>query len=106
MCYAGAMSITGPQCKAARALVQWPREHVARLSGLTLEAVRAFERGRIHPGEEAVARLRAVLESGGARFIDENGMGVGVRLTWNSRDVRALNRLENEGGPVADDDVA
>ena len=106
MCYAGAMSITGPQCKAARALVQWPREHVARLSGVTVEAIRAFERGRIHPGEEAVARLRAVLESGGARFIDENGMGVGVRLRWNSRDVRALNRLENEGGPVADDDVA
>ncbi len=99
------MSLTGPQCKAARALVQWPRDHVARLSGLTVEAIRAFERGRIHPGEEAAGRLRAVLESGGAVFIDENGMGVGVRLKFNSRDVRALNRLENEGGAVADDDV-
>lgn len=99
------MSITGPQCKAARALVQWPRDHVARLSGLTVEAIRAFERGRIHPGAESVERLRAALESGGAVFIDENDLGVGVRLRFNSRDVRALNRLENEGGAVADDDV-
>ena len=99
------MSITGPQCKAARALVQWPRDHVARLSGLTVEAIRAYERGRIHPGAESVERLRAALESGGAVFIDENGLGVGVRLRFNSRDVRALNRLENEGGAVADDDV-
>lgn len=100
------MSVTGPQCKAARALIQWPRDHVARLSGLTVEAVRAFERGRIHPGEEAVDRLRAALESGGAVFIDENGRGVGVRLKFNSRDVRSINRLEDEGGAVADDDVA
>lgn len=100
------MSVTGPQCKAARALIQWPRDHVARLSGLTVEAIRAFERGRIHPGEEAVDRLRAVLESGGAVFIDENGAGAGVRLKFNSRDVRSINRLEDEGGAVADDDVA
>lgn len=99
------MSITGPQSKAARALVQWPRDHVARLSGLSVEAIRAFERGRIHPGEAAMVRLRAALESGGAQFIDENGAGVGVRLKFNSRDVRALNRLENEGGAVSDDDA-
>lgn len=99
------MSITGPQSKAARALVEWPRHHVARLSDLTVQALRSFERGKIHPGPEAVARLRAVLESGGAVFIDENDLGVGVRLKFNSRDARALKRLENEGGPVADDGV-
>ncbi len=99
------MTITGPQCKAARALVEWPRDHVARLSGLTEDALRAFERGRIHPGPDAVVRVRAALESGGAVFLDENGAGVGVRLKFNSRDARSVNRLENEGGPVGDDDV-
>ena len=99
------MTITGPQAHAARALVEWPREHVARLSGLTVEALRAFERGKIHPGPDAAARLRAALESGGAVFIDENDAGLGVRLKFNSRDARSINRLEGEGGPVGDDDV-
>ncbi len=99
------MSITGPQSKAARALVEWPRRHVSELSGLSVDRLRAFERGKIHPGPEAVARLRAVLESGGAVFIDENGAGVGVRLKFNSRETRAIGRLENEGGPVGSDDV-
>ncbi|MCS6626342.1 helix-turn-helix transcriptional regulator [Roseibacterium beibuensis] len=99
------MTITGPQCKAARALVEWPRDHVARLSGLTEDTLRAFERGKIDPGAEALARLRGALESGGAVFIDENGAGVGVHLKFNSRDARSVNRLENEGGPVGDDDV-
>ncbi len=99
------MSITGPQARAARALVEWPRDHVARLSGLTAEALEAFESGKVHPGPEAAARLRAALESGGAVFIEENGAGVGVHLKFNSRDARSVNRLENEGGPVGDDDV-
>ena len=99
------MSITGPQARAARALVEWPRDHVARLSGLTPDALRAFEAGKIHPGDEAVARLRAALESGGAVFIDEGDSGAGVHLKFNRRDARSINRLENEGGVVGDDDV-
>ena len=99
------MSITGPQARAARALAELPREHVARLSGLTPDALRAFEVGKIHPGDEAVARLRAALESGGVVFIDENGAGPGVHLKFNGRDARSIRRLENEGGVVGDDDV-
>ena len=38
------MKITGPQVRAARALVQWPRDHVARLSGLTVDALADFRR--------------------------------------------------------------
>lgn len=99
------MSITGPQARAARALAEMPRDHVARLSGLTADALRAFEVGKIHPGDEAVARLRRALESGGVVFIDENSAGAGVHLKFNSRDARSINRLENEGGVVGDDDV-
>jgi hypothetical protein len=47
------MKITGPQARAARALVQWPRDHVARLSGLTVDALADFERENVDPGDEA-----------------------------------------------------
>lgn len=100
------MSITSLQAKAARILVQWPRYHVARRAGLDDAALGEFEAGRADPGEKTKVRLRQALEDGGAVFIPEDGSGgVGVRLKFNSRDVRAINRLENEGGPVADDDV-
>ena len=99
------MTITGPQARAARALVEWPLDHVARLSGLDVDSLITFERRKIHPGPEAAARLRAALEAGGAVFIDENGAGVGVHLKYNRRDARSVNRLENEGGPVGDDDL-
>ncbi len=100
------MIITGPQVRAARSLIEWPRDKVARLSGVDLEALTAFERGKINPGETARAALQTTLEQGGAVFIDEDGgEGVGVRLKWSRKDVRQINRLESEGGPVGDDDV-
>lgn len=99
------MTITGPQSKAARALVEWPRDHVARLSGLTVDTLRRFEVSKIHPGDEALGRLRATLESGGAVFIDEDLLGAGVRLKFTRKEVRSIHRLENEGGPFGDDDV-
>ena len=40
-----ALTITGPQCRAARALVQWPRDQVARLSGLTEKTIEDYEKG-------------------------------------------------------------
>ena len=49
--------------------------------------------------------MLGALESGGAVFIWENGGGVGVRLKYARRDVRALNKLESEGGLVGDDDI-
>jgi len=100
------VSMTGSQARAARALVQWPRDHVACLAALDDAALADFEAGRADPGEDAKARLRHALEEGGAVFIAEDGDGgVGVRLKFTARDVRAINRLEGEGGPVGDDDV-
>lgn len=100
------MPLTGPQARAARALVQWPRDHVARLAGMSVEALAAFERENVDPGEERRAHLKAVLEEGGAVLLDEDGDGgVGVRLKFGRKDVRSIRRMENEGGPVGDDDV-
>lgn len=100
------MSITGPQARAARALVEWPRDRVAQLSGVSVETIADFETVRVDPGDAARDAIRAALEQGGAVFIDEDGGdGRGVRLKFARKDARQINRMENEGGPVGDDDV-
>ncbi len=100
------MTITGQQAKAARALIQWSRDHVARLMAISTDQLADFEAGRIPVPENLGVRLQAVLEGGGAVFLEETAdRGVGVRLKFPDRDLRPIGRLENEGGPVGDDDI-
>lgn len=98
--------LTGPLCRAARNLVQWPRAQLASASGVEKAAIRAFETGDVNPGDDARAKLQHALESAGAVFIPEDSdLGAGVRLRFNARDVKQLRRLENEGGAIGEDDV-
>ena len=99
------MTLTGPQARAARALVQWPREHVAKKAGVGLDTLVAFERECVDPGDDAKERIQAALEEGGAVFLSEADGGIGVRLKFTRQEVRSIRRMENEGGPVGDDDV-
>ena len=64
-----------------------------------------FEAGKRQPIANNLAAIRAALEQYGVEFIPENGGGAGVRLKFNRREVKAIDKLENEGGIVADDDV-
>lgn len=99
------MEITGPLCRAARALVQWPRDRLAEQCGVTKKAIREFETAGVDPGPELKAKIKQMLEQGGAVFLPEGDLGAGVRLRHTRKDVKALNRLEGEGGPVGEDDV-
>lgn len=100
------MVITGPLARAARALVMWPRDHVARLAQVTENDLLNFEVGTADPGDAAKTRLQGVLEGGGAVFLPEGEEGgFGVRLKFTAKDVRAINRMEGEGGNIGDDDV-
>jgi hypothetical protein len=99
------MIITGPQCRAARILVEWSREQVARRSGVALKVIADFESKLADPGDGVKRSLFETLESAGAVFIPENGGGVGVRLKYSRRDVRGVNKWESEGGPAGEDDV-
>jgi hypothetical protein len=99
------MTITGPLCRAARALVQWPRAQLSTASGVPKPAIRAFETGDVDPGPDARTALKHALETAGAVFIDEDTLGAGVRLRFTTRDVKQLRRLEGEGGAVGEDDV-
>lgn len=100
------MSITGSQCRAARALVRWSREQISRRSGIDPETIAEFESGRSEPDESLRLKLRQTLEEGGAVFIEDGPEGgLGVRLKFNLKEVRAINKWEGEGGPAGDDDV-
>lgn len=99
------MIITGPQCRAARALIELSAEQVAGEAGVSTQVLRDFESRIADPGEAVKHRLVVALEAAGAVLIPENGGGVGVRLKYSRRDVRGVRKWESEGGPAGEDDV-
>ncbi|WP_244493962.1 XRE family transcriptional regulator [Mesorhizobium sp. Root172] len=99
------MMITGAQCRAARALVEWTRDKLAGNSGVDALVIEEFERRINLPDQDICDTLQTALESAGAVFIAENGGGVGVRLKLNRSEVRRIGVLENEGGIVGTDAV-
>ncbi|MGX7875482.1 XRE family transcriptional regulator [Mesorhizobium sp. ORM6] len=88
--------ITGAQCRAARALVEWTREKLASNSGVDALIIEEFERRISLPGQDVCDTLQTALENGG---------GVGVRLKLHRSEVKRIGVLENEGGIVGTDAV-
>lgn len=99
------MTITASQCRAGRALVEMDQAVLAKAANISRNTIVDFEKGRRTPGANNLAAIRAALEQHGVEFIPENGGGAGVRLKFNRREVKAIDKLENEGGIVAEDDV-
>lgn len=75
------MAITAAQCRAARALVAWSQDTLAKESKVAKATIANFEAGRRAPYDRTLADLQRALESAGVKFIPENGGGAGVRLT-------------------------
>jgi ribosome-binding protein aMBF1 (putative translation factor) len=74
--------LTSPQIRAARGLLRWSAEDLAREAALGLATIRRAE-GAEDETSMTVANdlaVRRALESAGVEFIDENGGGPGVRL--------------------------
>ncbi|WP_176038479.1 XRE family transcriptional regulator [Brucella tritici] len=97
--------ITGPQCRAGRALVEITRAKLSRRSGVDDDAIEKFERKLQHLDPGMVEALQSALEALGAVFINENGGGIGVRLKFTESEARRIARLEGEGGLVASNRV-
>lgn len=74
--------ITSSQIRAARALVRWRAEDLAREAKIGVATVRRAEANDGNHGmtEANEAAVRATLEKAGVIFVDENGEGPGVRL--------------------------
>ena len=71
------------QIRAARALLRWSAEDLARASAVGLTTIRRAELTDQQTSLTAANdwAIRHALESAGVVFIDANGGGVGVRLS-------------------------
>ena len=74
--------MTSFQIRAARGILGWSAEVLARESSVSLRTIRRAELTDFHTKMTAPndLSLRRVLEAAGVEFIDENGAGAGVRL--------------------------
>ena len=74
--------LSSSQIRAARALVNWSAQDLARLSSVSLRTIRRAELGDRQTSMTAPNDLaiRRAFELAGVEFIDENGGGPGVRL--------------------------
>ena len=75
-------ALTSAQIRAARALVRWRAEDLARESAVGVATIRRAELTERETSMTAANDLavRRALETAGVEFIDENGGGAGVRL--------------------------
>jgi len=97
--------ITGPQCGAARVLVEITVGRLASRSGVDRRIIEKFEQKLDEPSPEIIKTLKKTLEDLGAVFIQENGGGAGVRLKFTRTDAKQISRMENEGGNWASNTV-
>lgn len=75
------MSLTPAQLRAARALLGWSREDLARHAGLSAMTVRAFEYLGADPKQSTVNKLRRALSQAGVDLLEETAeFGAGVRF--------------------------
>lgn len=75
------MLISPAQLRAGRHLAGLSQADIAERTGLSLPTIKRAESERnVSVSDDAVAAIRAALESAGVEFIAENGGGPGVRL--------------------------
>ena len=79
--------LTSAQMRAARALIRWSAEDLARETALSVTTIR---RAELTDGETSMTKandlaIRRALEAAGVEFIDDNGGGPGVRLRERPR---------------------
>ena len=79
--------LTSAQIRAARSLVRWRAEDLARQSAVGVATIRRAELAEEETSMTMANDLavRRALESAGVEFIDENGGGAGVRLKKAAR---------------------
>jgi hypothetical protein len=79
-------SLTSAQIRAARSLIRWSAEDLARQSALSVATIRRAELAEAETSMTMANDLavRRALETAGVEFIEENGGGPGVRLRKRS----------------------
>ena len=74
-------TISPEQVRAARALLNWTREHLSEACGVRIQTLYRLEHSQTHPHRRTTATIRQELETAGVEFIEAaRGKGPGVRL--------------------------
>ena len=60
--------ITPAQCRAARALLDWSQQDLAKAAHLGLSTIRDFEKGRRVPTHNNLRGIKLALEEGGVEI--------------------------------------
>jgi transcriptional regulator with XRE-family HTH domain len=78
----GRSPVSSPQIRAARALIRWSAEDLAKETALSVTTIRRAELAESETSLTSAndRAIRQALEAAGVEFIDENGGGPGVRL--------------------------
>ncbi|MCG8504578.1 MAG: helix-turn-helix domain-containing protein [Sphingomonadales bacterium] len=71
--------INRAQCRAARGLLDWTQEDLAKHSGVGHNTITKFESGHTSPRHSTLVVLQTTFEKAGIQFTDEGG--IGVKLT-------------------------
>ena len=72
--------VTPGQCRAARGLLGWNQQELARNARVGIVTVHQLETGVSQPRRATLDVIRRAFELAGVEFLDENGGGPGVRL--------------------------
>lgn len=72
--------MTPAQSRAARALLKWNQDDLAREANVSVVTVRNFENEKSSPQRATIEVMRQRIEAAGVEFIAENGGGAGVRF--------------------------
>ena len=73
-------TITPALCRAARGLLGWTQDDLAKAARVGLNTLRNFEAGKSAPMVNNLSAIQAAFEAAGVQFIPENGGGAGLRL--------------------------
>ena len=69
------------QCRAARALLDWSQEELAKSSRVSLSTVRDFEKKRREPIKNNFAAIKQALENFGITFVFDGEKPNGISYT-------------------------
>ena len=72
--------INTAQIRAARGLLKWTQAALAHRAAISTVTLNMIENETVRPRESTLAAIRRALEAGGVQFLDEAGIGVGVRF--------------------------
>jgi transcriptional regulator with XRE-family HTH domain len=76
----GEFYFTSSQLRAARGMLNWSREDLARASGVTARTIARLEMGEVEPSISTLGKIQVALEAAGITFIPANNDGEGVRF--------------------------